>query len=237
MAMNYRINRQMEKTAMPSVRTEKIFDFVKKHPYLVFGGISGLLGATGGVFKARKEIKDDLIRKKKKSLFHVNMDQHKKEKAIVYGKNIGLNAASGIISGLVAGHQFNTIFGPSGYGQWQSNQEGQSDFHGYQRQQYNWEGAYRPSTGPLINDALKTMGINKGNFKTKKAVNDLYREMARKSHPDIGGDADEMKKINIAMGIIRESGWYGKLAFGYGYFRVSRCIEKTAGEPNGTCKS
>ncbi len=58
------------------------------------------------------------------------------------------------------------------------------------------------------------LDIDLSKITTKKELNSQYRKLAKKYHPDINPDGDEMfKKINDAMEQLKASDWYEKLAF------------------------
>jgi hypothetical protein len=79
---------------------------------------------------------------------------------------------------------------------------------------YNWKNNWKnyvKGTGN-INKDLEVLGIPK-TVTRKTEVNSYYKNMARKHHPDFGGSVEKMKDINVAMGRIRQSPFYQKLAF------------------------
>lgn len=54
------------------------------------------------------------------------------------------------------------------------------------------------NAGRTVKDILKDIGAPEGGFKTKAEASKHYKRMAMKHHPDRGGDAEKMKKINKA---------------------------------------
>lgn len=57
---------------------------------------------------------------------------------------------------------------------------------------------------------IKDHGI--GHVKTKKEFTKHWHEKAFKAHPDRGGSADQMKKINEEFSSLKDTDWYEKLA-------------------------
>ena len=48
------------------------------------------------------------------------------------------------------------------------------------------------------NDARGILGLPKGVELTTKAISDAYKSLARKHHPDAGGDASKFQRITEA---------------------------------------
>jgi hypothetical protein len=61
---------------------------------------------------------------------------------------------------------------------------------------------------------LTELGVN-GSIQTKADLAKAYREKAKATHPDAGGNAEEFKKVNNAYSNIKKSDWYNKLASEY----------------------
>ena len=57
-----------------------------------------------------------------------------------------------------------------------------------------------------ISEALELLGINQSDIGDPIAVKTAYRGAARKNHPDVGGNAEVMKKINEAYELLSQSG-------------------------------
>ncbi|HHO42577.1 MAG TPA: J domain-containing protein [Epsilonproteobacteria bacterium] len=47
-----------------------------------------------------------------------------------------------------------------------------------------------------INDALETMSLPR--YITREDIKNRYRHLAKKLHPDVGGSAEEMERLNRA---------------------------------------
>lgn len=63
---------------------------------------------------------------------------------------------------------------------------------------------------------LKDLGIPH-TVKTKMEAKTHFRNLARKHHPDLGGDAEKMKKINNDFEDLQKTQWFAKLAFWRGF--------------------
>lgn len=54
--------------------------------------------------------------------------------------------------------------------------------------------------------------INHTDITTKKQAKNIYREAARKHHPDMGGNEETFKKVSTDWENIQNGGWFNKLA-------------------------
>ena len=63
-----------------------------------------------------------------------------------------------------------------------------------------------------ISEALELLGIDQSDVGDPIAVKTAYRGAARKNHPDVGGNAEVMKKINEAYELLSEGGGGGGYA-------------------------
>jgi len=54
-----------------------------------------------------------------------------------------------------------------------------------------------------LNQAKKTLGLDEDEHDIKK-INDTYKKLARKHHPDLGGELEEFQKINKAHKLIKK---------------------------------
>jgi hypothetical protein len=76
---------------------------------------------------------------------------------------------------------------------------------------------YRPSAPKPkftnnIKDFFKEHGYDYSKIKTKLEAKRVYREAARKHHPDMGGNAEKFKKLSTDWEGIENSNWFQKLA-------------------------
>jgi hypothetical protein len=71
-----------------------------------------------------------------------------------------------------------------------------------------------------LEEALSHIGAHK-KMKTKAEVKKVFRDAAMRNHPDIGGDAEKMKRINASWAKIKDDPWFHKLAMEF--------LEKKAG--------
>jgi DnaJ-class molecular chaperone len=53
-----------------------------------------------------------------------------------------------------------------------------------------------------VRDALKILGLKSIKFTTDELRNAFHRE-AKKNHPDLGGQIDKMKLVNVAHQVLR----------------------------------
>ena len=80
-----------------------------------------------------------------------------------------------------------------------------------------------------IEKAKSFFGI--GNAKTKAEAKKVYKDFARKHHPDLGGDEHKMKEVNNHWDTVEASDWFNKLAFekilgGYGIDKQAAGIHR-----------
>lgn len=61
----------------------------------------------------------------------------------------------------------------------------------------------RKSIGKDLKDAKKTLGVDENESDFEK-INNAYRALAKKHHPDAGGDMEEFQKINKAHKLIKK---------------------------------
>lgn len=61
-----------------------------------------------------------------------------------------------------------------------------------------------PSSDAKLQAALRVLGLSIG--ATSADIRAAYREKMKIVHPDLGGDADEAKRVNAAMEELRERG-------------------------------
>lgn len=83
--------------------------------------------------------------------------------------------------------------------------------------QYRHSGYYQAPRPPKpqqtdIPSFFKQHGHNHSNIKTKLQAKKIYRDAARKTHPDLGGDVEKLKKLNIDWEGVENSSWFNKLA-------------------------
>lgn len=78
---------------------------------------------------------------------------------------------------------------------WQQYQE--SFFRQQSEGRNHYEGKVSIKSKGDINGALKIFSLDKSTA-TAETIKKRYRELAKKSHPDVGGNAEEFKKINNA---------------------------------------
>jgi len=57
-----------------------------------------------------------------------------------------------------------------------------------------------PSPSEEIDKALDTLGLPK--LITREDIKKQYHFLAKKKHPDVGGDAMEMEQLNAAYGLV-----------------------------------
>lgn len=78
----------------------------------------------------------------------------------------------------------------------------------------SWGGGFS-SNGSNVEEAKKF--LNMGGVKTKAEAKKLFREAAKKNHPDMGGSEEMMKKVNDHWDTIQNSEFFDKLAFLKGF--------------------
>jgi hypothetical protein len=72
---------------------------------------------------------------------------------------------------------------------------------------------FRAQRPPTIDEALKTIGIDKATTTTKHQVKKKFYQEAMKHHPDRGGTTEKMTSLNQAWEDIQDSPWFQKLSF------------------------
>lgn len=85
------------------------------------------------------------------------------------------------------------------------------------KNQYRFRPGYstpRPPKKPTtdIPSFFKEHGHNHSLIKTKAHAKKIHRDLVRKHHPDLGGDIETLKKINVNWEGVENSGWFNKLA-------------------------
>jgi hypothetical protein len=67
------------------------------------------------------------------------------------------------------------------------------------REPWSWEKTIRAAAGVgEPHEALRTLGLDGDNKVTAEEINAAYKELAKKHHPDRGGDEEEFKKLHAA---------------------------------------
>lgn len=83
---------------------------------------------------------------------------------------------------------------------------------GSQSYEQSWHRQGPFGSAGSVSELQKTLDLS-GNETTKKQVQKAFYSLAMKHHPDKGGDAETMKKINDAWDKIQKTSWFEKLAF------------------------
>lgn len=180
-------------------------DFSKMQKYMFPLAAAGIAGLTEfGLQKmmtTEKSVRQD-------SLYMESLEREARAKGLAKGssaykdyiqkkvdarvKNIPLQSGlgAGLGAGLITALTFGS--GPQGGGSYRR-------YHGSYSQ-------------PSMSDLKSQLGLS-GNERTKAEVRKAFHALARKHHPDLGGDSEKMKTINKAWEDIQNTGWFQKLAF------------------------
>lgn len=67
---------------------------------------------------------------------------------------------------------------------------------------YAWIERIAANVNLTFDDALAMLGFKAGTIPSKEEIQRAYRQMARKYHPDLGGDAEKMVEVNVAKDIL-----------------------------------
>lgn len=118
----------------------------------------------------------------------------------------------GILTALALGVHHIANGGTSSRGFNSSDYDDPFEHEGYSGYQQSRSGAFSTAM------AQKDLGLS-GDEKTKSEVRKAFHNLARKHHPDIGGDPEKMKKINAAWEDIKNGSWFNKLAMESGFWQ------------------
>ena len=200
----------------------KVNQFLLRHPTAVGGAGGAALGAGIGRFTTRDSAlkKDEQFQRRVHDAAHaakapkgsrrfVDIENAEKRKvrkgtALVVGS---LGAAEGAFLGRAVGRGV------------QAGRQHRQYWESFHRARSAGAGGARRYHGDLSkhHSVLGTTGSEK----TKAEVKKKYLEMAKKHHPDRGGDASKMKNVTSAYDDIKKSPWFEKLSFWSG-FNVAR---------------
>lgn len=194
--------------------------WMREHPYKTLIPFFSLAGAGGGILAAREIMDQDVKKKGPKSKFHPEHLDQKLYVAREYGRRMGSGAVRGAARGASTAFMANMLLPPTPMqtARRQAYYEQQrAEKEDYFRRAFGSSGgtsgkasAFQAATVP--HDALSFIGLNANAVRTKKEVNDRYRTLAKKLHPDVLGDEHMMKTLNGYIARVRASTWYQKLA-------------------------
>jgi hypothetical protein len=167
---------------------------------LIGAGVGGAVGmGIGGIDNAIN------TKNRMKMPHYEKIKDPKERKKRVERDNLIINGLSGAFGGGVFGAQIR-----AGRKEWQSYRS-YAGGGGYRRHFYS----QNPGTGEVTRRAKDMFGVN--NAKTKAEVHKAFKDLAKKNHPDRGGDAEKMKEINNLYDNLKASSWFDKLAFLKGF--------------------
>ena len=174
----------------------------------VLGALSGASIGNGSNIKIDKWGDKEIDSKTGKYKRNKNTNTAKRT---LIGAVVGATAG-GLVGRYVAGQK---DYSKQNWRKW--GKEFQRDWDknfGKDRWQYRQRGEAKMPPPPKtdLESFFKEHGHDHTQFKTKAEAKKVYREAARKHHPDMGGDPEKFKKLSTDWEGIENSEWFHKLA-------------------------